>query len=276
VGVWPGSRDDAECRRTAVTEADEMEKRKTLYVTSREEWRAWLTEHYQSETEVWLVYYKKHTGRPRISYDHAVEEALCFGWIDSIAKRMDDEKFAQKFTPRRDCTKWSALNKRRVRKLIREGLMTEAGLAKIDLAMLGEEAQAKQSKGDLDIPRFVKQALMANAKAWENFRNLTPSRRRPYVQLILDAKKEETRERRLREVTSLLEQSKGELDEIPRFVKQALMASPKAWEYFQSLAPSYRRHYIGWIMHAKKEETRERRLREAVSLLEQNKKLGLK
>jgi len=190
-----------------------MEIRKTLYVTSREEWRAWLTKHYQSETEVWLIYYKKHTGQPRISYDHAVEEALCFGWIDSIVKRIDDETFAQKFTPRRDRTKWSALNQRRLRKLIREGRMTEAGLAKIDLAMLGEEPQAKQSKGDLDIPRFV---------------------------------------------------------------KQALMASPRAWEHFQNLAPSYRRHYIGWIMDAKKEETRERRLREAVSLLEQNKKLGLK
>jgi uncharacterized protein YdeI (YjbR/CyaY-like superfamily) len=253
-----------------------MEIRKTLYVTSREEWRAWLTEHYQSETEVWLIYYKKHTGRPRISYDHAVEEALCFGWIDSIGKRMDDEKFAQKFTPRRDWTNWSVLNKRRVRKLIREGRMTEAGLAKIDLAMLGQEAKAKQSKGDPDIPRFVKQALMANAKAWENFQNLTPSRRRTYVQLIMDAKKEETRARRLREAISLLEQSKGELNDVPGFVKSALMARPKAWEYFQSLAPSYRRHYIGWIMLAKKEEARERRLREAISLLEQNKKLGLK
>src|SRR5882762_9558352 len=118
-----------------------MEIRKTLYVTSREEWRAWLTKHYQSETEVWLIYYKKHTGQPRISYDHAVEEALCFGWVDSIVKRIDDEKFAQKFTPRRDWTKWSALNKRRLRKLIREGRMTEGGLAKIDLVILGEEPQ---------------------------------------------------------------------------------------------------------------------------------------
>jgi len=253
-----------------------MEMRKTLYVTTREEWRAWLTENYQSETEVWLIYYKKHTGRPRISYDHAVEEALCFGWIDSIGKRMDDERFAQKFTPRRDSAKWSELNKRRMRKLIREGRMTEAGLAKIDLAVLGEEAEAKQSKRDLDIPPFVKQGLKGNAKAWENFRKLTPSRRRAYVQLIMDARKEETREKRLREAVSLLEQSQGDLDDIPRFVKQALIKNPKAWEYFQGLAPSYRRHYIGWIMLAKQEETRERRLREAVSLLEQNKKLGLK
>jgi uncharacterized protein YdeI (YjbR/CyaY-like superfamily) len=186
---------------------------KTLRVTSRDRWRAWLASHYQSETEVWLIYYKKHTGKPRIPYDHAVEEALCFGWIDSIVKRIDDEKFAQKFTPRRDCTKWSALNKRRVRKLIREGRMTEAGLAKIDLATLGEEPQTKQSNG---------------------------------------------------------------APEIPRFVTQALTASPRAWENFQKLAPSYRRLYIGWIMDAKKEATRQRRLREAVSLLEQNKKLGLK
>jgi uncharacterized protein YdeI (YjbR/CyaY-like superfamily) len=254
-----------------------MEIRKTLYVTSREEWRAWLKKHYKSETEVWLIYYKKHTGRPRIPYDHAVEEALCFGWIDSIGKRMDDARFAQKFTPRRDCTNWSNLNKQRVRKLIREGRMTKAGLAKVDLVTLGEETPAKPGKADLDdLPRILKQALVANAKAWENFRNLTPYRRQSYVQLIMDARKEETRERRLRQAISLLEQSRGKLDDIPRFLKQALKASPKAWEYFRSLAPSYRRHYIGWIMHAKKEETRKRRLREAISLLEQNKKLGLK
>jgi uncharacterized protein YdeI (YjbR/CyaY-like superfamily) len=250
--------------------------RKTLYVTSREEWRSWLSKHYQSETEVWLIYYKKQTGQPRISYDHAVEEALCFGWVDSIVKRMDDEKFAQKFTPRRDWTKWSALNKRRLRSLIREDRMTEAGLAKIDPVILGEEPPAKQSKGELDLPRFVKQALRANAKAWENCRNLAPSQRRHYIQWIMDAKRKETREWRLREAVSRLEKRAGDPQDIPRFVKQALMASQKAWENFRNLARSYRRHYIGWITHAKKEETRQRRLREAMSLLEQNKKLGLK
>jgi uncharacterized protein YdeI (YjbR/CyaY-like superfamily) len=253
-----------------------MEIRKTLYVTSREEWRAWLTKHYQSETEVWLIYYKKHTGQPRIAYDHAVEEALCFGWVDSIVKRIDEETFAQKFTRRRDWTKWSALNKRRLRRLIREGRMTEAGLAKIDRAMLDVEAPEKPSKGDLDLPRFVKQALMANAKAWANFQNLAPSHRRNYIRWIMDARKDETRERRLREAVLRLEQRKGAPEDIPGFIKKALMANAKAWANFQNLAPSYRRHYIGWIMHAAKEETRERRLREAVALLEQNKKLGLK
>ena len=148
--------------------------RKTVYVTGPEEWRAWLTKHHQSETEVWLIFYKKHTGRPRISYDHAVEEALCFGWIDSIVKTVDDEKFAQKFTPRRDSSKWSALNKRRVRKLIRQGRMTDAGLAKLGRAALDEKAPAKSSDRDGDIPRFFKQALAAHPKAWKNFQSLTP------------------------------------------------------------------------------------------------------
>ena len=250
--------------------------RKTLYVTSREEWRDWLTKHGQSETEVWLIYYKKDSGQPRIPYDDAVEEALCFGWIDSIVKRIDDEKFAQKFTPRRDGSRWSALNERRVRKLIREGRMTEAGLAKLDPAMLGEKARTKRGAGDVDLPPFIKQALVANATAWKNFRSLSPSRRNAYVRLITDAKKEETRDRRVREVVSRLEQNTGDPDDLPRFMKQALEGNAKAWENFQNLAPSYRRHYVGWILHAKQQETRERRLREAISLLEQNEKLGLK
>src|SRR6185503_16440065 len=116
----------------------------------------------------------------------------------------DDEKFAQKFTPRRDSANWSALNLRRMRKLIREGRMTKAGLAKIDRARVDEEPKAKKSKDELDIPRFMKQALTASPKAWENFQKLTPYRRRAYVQLVVDAKKEETRERRLREAVSLL------------------------------------------------------------------------
>jgi uncharacterized protein YdeI (YjbR/CyaY-like superfamily) len=185
---------------------------------------------------------------------------------------MDDEKFAQKFTPRRNGSRWSALNTQRVRKLINDGRMTEAGLAKLDPAMLG----ATRGAGDVDLPPFIKQALMANATAWKNFRSLSPSRRNAYVRLITDAKKEETRDRRVREVVSRLEQNTGDPDDLPRFMKQALEGNAKAWENFQNLAPSYRRHYVGWIMQAKQEATRERRLREAISLLEQNRKLGLK
>lgn len=253
-----------------------MEMRKTLYVTSPEEWRAWLAEHSESETEVWLIYYKKHTGRPRISYDHAVEEALCVGWIDSIGKRMDDERFAQKFTPRRDWTNWSALNIKRLRKLIREGRMTDAGLAKIDAAILRPEPRANKTKGDADVPLVIKRALKANAQAWENFRALAPSHRKNYIRWISEAKQEATRDRRLHETVARLSRRASDPDDIPGFIKQALKANPKAAENFRNLAPSYRRHYIGWITHATKTETRERRLREAVLLLAQNKKLGLK
>jgi uncharacterized protein YdeI (YjbR/CyaY-like superfamily) len=250
--------------------------RRTLYVTSRDEWRDWLAKHHRSEAEVWLVYYKKESGRPRIPYDHAVEEALCFGWIDSIVKRIDDEQFAQKFTPRRDRSRWSALNKRRLRALIRDGRMTEAGLAKIDQATLAEVRSRTSGSEESGVPPFVARALAAHPKAWKNFQGLSPSRRSAYVRLITDAKREETRERRLREAIALLEQSRGEPDDVPRFVKQALMANAKAWQNFRNLAPSYRRHYVGWIMHAKREETRVRRLREAISLLEKNEKLSLK
>ena len=253
-----------------------MDRRKTLYVTGREQWRTWLTKHGKSESEVWLIYYKQHTGRPRIPYDDAVEEAICFGWIDSIVKSIDDEKFMQKFTPRRNSSKWSALNKRRLRKMIGEGRMTDAGLATVSAATLGESSPAKPGDANAEIPRAVKRALEANAKAWKNFASLTPSRQQAYIRLIMDAKKEETRERRVQEVIELLTQSTGNLSDVPRFMKQALVAKAKAWENFQKLAPSHRRQYIGWIMHAKQEETRQRRLHEAIVLLEQNKKLGLK
>jgi uncharacterized protein YdeI (YjbR/CyaY-like superfamily) len=108
-----------------------MDISKTLYVTNRDEWRAWLEENHATEPEIWLVYYKKHTSQPTIPYEDAVEEALCFGWIDSTAKRIDDEKYAQRFTPRKDHKNWSEPNKQRVRKLIQAGRMTPAGLARI-------------------------------------------------------------------------------------------------------------------------------------------------
>ncbi len=104
-----------------------MKITKTLYVTTRDEWRSWLEENHKSEKEIWLIYYKKHTGKPRIPYDDAVEEALCFGWIDSIIKRIDEEKYTQKFSPRKQNSAWSDLNKKRVKKLIEEGKMTKAG-----------------------------------------------------------------------------------------------------------------------------------------------------
>jgi uncharacterized protein YdeI (YjbR/CyaY-like superfamily) len=119
------------CRWEPTWTIDQMNQPTTLHVTTRNEWRAWLAEHHDTEKEVWLISYKKHTGRPQIPYDEAVEEALCFGWIDSLVKTIDEERFAQKFTPRKMKNNWSESNKRRVKKLVREGRMTQAGLSKI-------------------------------------------------------------------------------------------------------------------------------------------------
>ncbi|MBM3790734.1 MAG: hypothetical protein FJW35_10360, partial [Acidobacteria bacterium] len=155
----------------------------TLHVTDRSEWRSWLEKNHESATEVWLPYDRRHTGRPRIPYEDAVEEALCFGWIDSIVKRIDDERYAQKFTPRKNASSWSELNKRRARRLIAEGRMTEAGLAKCRSATAagGSAPRPRPKRAEPAIPAFVERALKAKGKAWENFNNLAPSYRRNYI-----------------------------------------------------------------------------------------------
>jgi uncharacterized protein YdeI (YjbR/CyaY-like superfamily) len=182
---------------------------KTLHVTDREDWRAWLKENHDKEQEVWLIFYKKQTGKPVIPYDDAVEEALCFGWIDSIIKRMDDEKFSRKFTPRKADSKWSELNKKRVKKMIRQGRMTEAGLALINAAKKsGKWEQVISQPKELNIPPGIKDALSVNKKAWENFNQLAPSHQRQYIGWITTAKKEETRQRRLKEALEILAQGK--------------------------------------------------------------------
>ena len=108
---------------------------RTFYAKDRAEWRAWLETNHTLETEIWLLFYKRHTGKPRVAYPDAVEEALCFGWIDSTIRRVDDATYAQRFTPRRPGSSWSELNKRRVSRLVQEGRMTKAGLAKVDFAL---------------------------------------------------------------------------------------------------------------------------------------------
>ena len=192
-----------------------MKTAKLLHLADCGAWRAWLERNHDREKEVWLVFYKAHTGKPRVPYEDAVEEALCFGWIDSIVKRLDDERYAQKFTPRNARSTWSAPNRRRVAKLIREGRMTPAGLAKVTYPDAGVAGVQKAPGG-------------------------------------------------------------GEVPVLPPAMMRELRANAEAWNCFKGLAPSYRRNYLGWVMSAKKNETRLRRLREAIGLLAQHRKLGLK
>jgi uncharacterized protein YdeI (YjbR/CyaY-like superfamily) len=117
-----------------------VEITQTLYVLNRDEWRHWLAKHHQTEREVWLRFYKKGSGKTGVTYDAAVEEALCFGWIDSLVQRIDDACYAQKFTPRKPNSVWSTSNKLRARQMIREGKMVEAGRLTLPTELTKEDA----------------------------------------------------------------------------------------------------------------------------------------
>jgi uncharacterized protein YdeI (YjbR/CyaY-like superfamily) len=171
----------------------------TLRVTSRRQWRAWLTKHHTSSPGVWLVFYKAHTGVKSISYEDTVREALCFGWIDSLIKRLDDNRYAFKVTPRQPTSKWSDLNRKRWAELKAAGLLTPAGLA----AAPTSHTYAPRPVIP-ELPAYIANALKANSLAWKFFRELAPTDRRDFVVWIHTAKRPETRARRIRESIALL------------------------------------------------------------------------
>jgi uncharacterized protein YdeI (YjbR/CyaY-like superfamily) len=153
---------------------------KTLHVTTRRDWRAWLARHHKTETEIWLVYYRKETGKPRIAYNAAVEEALRYGWIDSIIRTLDKERFAQRFSKRRNASGLSQMNKERVRALIIQKKMTRAGLAAIAHAF----DPAKDEARDFAIPPDILKPLKENEQAWESFQKLPESYKRIRIAFI--------------------------------------------------------------------------------------------
>jgi uncharacterized protein YdeI (YjbR/CyaY-like superfamily) len=178
---------------------------KTLHVVQRQDWRAWLAANGSKEKEIWLVFYKRHTGKARLEYDDAVEEAICFGWIDSTIRRLDDERYAQKFTPRNHGSKWSDLNIERAKKMIAAKQMTPAGQAVIEPATLGSKPAPKAFQAnDATIPPFILAGLAVDGKARAYFDSLAPSYRRLYVRWVASAKKDETRQRRLTEMLATL------------------------------------------------------------------------
>ena len=192
-----------------------MESMNTYKAKNRAAWRAWLSANHAKETELWLVYYKKASGQTSIGYDESVQEALCFGWVDSIIKKIDEEKYARKFTPRKPDSQWSQSNINRVEKMITAGLITEHGMSLV--------AAAKRSG------------------SWDN--PVTPP------ELSFD---------------------------LPPEFSAALDENKKAHENFEKLAKTYKKQYIGWIATAKRAETREKRIRESIELLEKGQKLGLR
>ncbi len=175
-------------------------------------WRRWLARHHHTESEVWLVFFKRHTGRTSIDHSDALDEALCFGWIDSLVKRLDDSRYAVKFTPRKADSRWSAINRKRYAALKADGRLQPGGI---------NRAPTDRTYGPRP-PRFQLPAT------------------------------------------------------VPPYIQAALRKHPAAWRYFQGLAPSHRRRYLGWIESGKREETKARRLQEAIHLLTAAKPLGLK
>src|SRR5512139_2793896 len=154
----------------------EMDMLLQLHFAHRDEWRAWLEANHATAAEVWLIHYKKHTGKPGPTYEEAVEEALCFGWIDGLLKPIDAEKYALRFSPRKKGSVWSETNKRRVAKLIKQGRMTEAGFAKIKEAKAnGEWRAAARREDSANVPADLVQALNASQQARRNFDRLAPS-----------------------------------------------------------------------------------------------------
>jgi uncharacterized protein YdeI (YjbR/CyaY-like superfamily) len=192
--------------KTISIEKDNMKITQTFTAPDRAIWREWLAEHGASETEVWLVYYKAGSGKATISYEDSLEEALCFGWVDSLIQKIDEEKYARKFTPRKPGSKWSELNKHLVAKLVKEGRMTEAGMARVEFN-LEEAPSARPKRAEMALPDWLKEGLMTSPKAWENFSKLPPSHQRNYILWVSEAKREETRQKRIREAIGRLEKN---------------------------------------------------------------------
>lgn len=179
-----------------------------LQASNRAEWRSWLSRNHADATEVWLVYFKKHTRKTSISYPESVEEAICFGWIDGLKKRIDDERYTHRFTPRRPGSKWSPRNIDIARKMIAMGKMTEAGRRTFDEREAYDEDLLKAREAtEVRLPPEIEAALKSSARAWKNFKNLTPSHRKQYILWLCSAKRQETLERRLAEAIALLERN---------------------------------------------------------------------
>jgi len=185
-----------------------------LYIPSREAWRKWLEKNHMIETRIWLIYYKKHTGKPSIAYNDAVEEALCFGWIDSLIRRIDDERYMQQYTPRKPRSTWSKHNVRRVEKMIAEAKMKPSGLELYNYAkdhgLLPDMTEDVGKKEGIfpEVPEFIIKALKENPEAERSFYSLSPSYKLQYLGWILSGKKEETQHRRLEEAIDLLASGK--------------------------------------------------------------------
>ena len=174
-----------------------------LALATRDEWRAWLEQHHATDPEAWVLHYKKNAAQRSVTYEEAVEEALCFGWIDGLLRSIDGEKYALRYSPRKRQSTWSESNKRRVEKLIAEGRMTAAGLSKIAEAKESGEWDAATAREDVSvIPPDLAQELEKNG-ATPSFTSWPVSRKKQSLYWLSSAKRPETRQKRIQAIVEM-------------------------------------------------------------------------
>jgi uncharacterized protein YdeI (YjbR/CyaY-like superfamily) len=180
---------------------------KTFHATSRAAWREWLVQNHATEKNVWLIFYKKNSGIPSVYYDESVDEALCFGWIDSKSNKRDEESSYQFYSKRNPKSNWSRVNKAKVERLIADGLMTSAGLEMIELAKKTGTWTALDDVENLTVPDDLQAKLDANPTAKGYFNAFPRSTKRAILEWLLNAKQAETRLKRINETVNLAEKN---------------------------------------------------------------------
>ena len=184
-----------------------MEEKELLYFKNAQEWREWLHDNHHSSNGVYLVFYKVSSEAESMRWEEAVQVAICYGWIDSTVKKLDDERRRQMFTPRKDKSVWSKLNKTYIEKLIADNLMHESGLKKIETAKQNGSWTTLDGVENLEIPADLASAFAKNKTALNNYNNFSPSYRKSYLYWLNQAKREETRTARITQIISLCEQN---------------------------------------------------------------------
>ena len=184
-----------------------MKEKEHLYFKNANEWRAWLHDNHDSSTGVYLIFYKVSSEAESMRWEEAVNVAICYGWIDSTVKKIDDERRRQMFTPRKDKSVWSKLNKTYIEKLIADNLMHESGLRKIEIAKQNGSWESLDHVENHIMPEDLLLAFSQNKLALKNYNNFSPSYRKSYLYWLNQAKREETRKVRIAEIISLCEQN---------------------------------------------------------------------
>ena len=187
------------------------------FFKNQEEFRAWLHKNHQSKTSLWVGYFKKHTKLPSMTWSESVDQAICYGWIDGIRKKVNEERYKIRFTPRKTSSHWSAVNLKKIKELTEKNLMQPAGISIFEKRKESNEknyAYENQSKATL--PSHYLEQIKANAKAWAFFENLAPSYKKQSIWWVVSAKQEKTRLKRL---NVLIESSEAGL-KIPQMRKR--------------------------------------------------------